>query len=245
MKYSVKIFDVLDSTNKYFEDLDISDIPEGSVVCTKSQRCGVGQQGNIWESEEGKNLTFSILLKPTFLPISDRYMLTKVVSLAMMDFLTKEMPDEHISIKWPNDIYVDKYKLAGILISNKFRGSCFNASIVGIGFNVNQTLFGKDIPNPISLKMITGKDYDLWKILSEILSLIAIRYEELQSRKTQAIDEKYLENLLYLNEERLYFYRDTLVTATIIDVGKEGFLHLKTSDNKSIVCDLKELRFIH
>ena len=93
--------------------------------------------------------------------------------------------------------------------------------------------------------MITGKDYDPWKVLSEILSFIAIRYEELQSRKTQAIDEKYLENLLYLNEERLYFYRDTLVTATIIDVGKEGFLYLKTSDNKSIVCDLKELRFIH
>jgi BirA family biotin operon repressor/biotin-[acetyl-CoA-carboxylase] ligase len=245
VKYNVEIFDVLDSTNKYFEEMDTSSVAEGSVVCAKSQRCGVGQQGNMWESEEGKNLNFSILLKPTFLPISDRYMLTKVVSLAMIDFLNKEIPGEPISIKWPNDIYVGQKKICGILISNKFRANCFNTAIVGIGFNLNQTMFGKDIPNPISLKMITGKDYDPSVMLSEILSSISVRYRELQYGKTEDLDGKYLENLLYLNKERQYFYKDTLVIGTITGVGQEGFLHLETSDNKTIVCNLKELRFIH
>ena len=245
MLYNVQIFDILDSTNKYLEAIDTSLVEEGLVVRAKCQNAGVGQQGNVWESESDKNLTFSILLKPSFLPIANRYMLTKVVSLAMVDFLKQEIHSEAISIKWPNDIYVGKNKICGILISNKFRAGRYNASIVGVGFNVNQTIFGSNIPNPTSLKLITGKDYEPGLILNGIMNHISERYDELKAGKVSELDEKYLANLLYLGEEREYYYRNNLVRGTIRNVTKEGFLLIETSDNKDIICDLKELRFIH
>lgn len=245
MQYNVQIFDVLDSTNKYLEAIDISSVEEGLVIRAACQNAGVGQKGNVWESEDYKNLTFSVLLKPIFLPIANRFMLTKVISLAMVDFLKQEIGTEAISIKWPNDIYIGKNKICGILISNKFRAGIYNASIVGVGFNVNQTIFGSNIPNPTSLKIITGTDYEPSVVLNNIMYHILSRYEELRSGKILELDEKYLANLLYLGNERNYYYRNNLIRGAIKDVTKEGFLLLETSDNKSITCDLKELRFIH
>lgn len=245
MRYNVQIFDVLDSTNKYLEEMDVSSVEEGLVVRAACQTAGVGQKGNVWESDGYKNLTFSVLLKPIFLPIANRFMLTKVISLAMVDFLKQEISTETISIKWPNDIYVGKNKICGILISNKFRAGIYKTSIVGVGFNVNQTMFGSNIPNPTSLKIIKGTDYELSVVLDSIMYHILTRYDELKSGKILELDEKYLANLLYLGEEREYYYRDNLIRGTIKDVTEEGFLLLETFDNKSITCDLKELRFIH
>jgi BirA family biotin operon repressor/biotin-[acetyl-CoA-carboxylase] ligase len=172
-------------------------------------------------------------------------MLTKVISLAMVDFLKQEISTETISIKWPNDIYVGKNKICGILISNKFRAGIYKTSIVGVGFNVNQTMFGSNIPNPTSLKIIKGTDYELSVVLDSIMYHILTRYDELKSGKILELDEKYRANLLYLGEEREYYYRDNLIRGTIKGVTEEGFLLLETFDNKSITCDLKELRFIH
>lgn len=245
MKYDIQIFETLESTNKYIENIDTNNIDEGYIVLAKQQTSGVGQQGNRWESEANKNLTFSLLLKPTFLPIADRYMITKAVSIAITDFLKQEIPNKTISIKWPNDIYVGKDKICGVLISNKFRGTTFNSTIIGIGFNVNQTIFSHDIPNPTSLKIITQKDYDLDTVLTKIYGNIECRYNELKEKKYNSIDKYYLENLLYLGEEREYYYKGEDIKATIIDVNKNGLLIIKTSDNKTIECDLKELVFIH
>lgn len=245
MKHIVQLFETLDSTNKYLENIDTSTVDEGYIVRAEHQTSGVGQQGNIWQSQANKNLTFSMLLKPTFLPIADRYMLTKAISLAMVDFLKAVLPNNFISIKWPNDIYVGKDKICGMLISNKFRGMSFNSSVVGIGFNVNQVQFGKDLPNPTSLKTITGNDYDLSAELKKIYDSITIRYEELRSGNYDKLDREYLENLLYFGEERGYYYKERPLSATIKGINKEGMLLLNTSDNKQIICNLKELRFIH
>jgi biotin-(acetyl-CoA carboxylase) ligase len=106
-------------------------------------------------------------------------------------------------------------------------------------------MFGSNIPNPTSLKIIKGIDYELNVVLDSIMHYILTQYEKLRSGKKTEIDEKYLANLLYLGEERNYYYRNNLIRATIKDVTEEGFLLLETSDNKSITCDLKELRFIH
>lgn len=245
MKYNIQLFETLDSTNKYLENIDISGIDEGYIVQTNRQTGGVGQQENRWESEPNKNLTLSLLLKPTFLPIADRYMITKAISIAITEFLKQEIPDKTISIKWPNDIYVDKNKICGILISNKFRGSTFKSAIIGIGFNVNQTTFSHNIPNPISLKIITGKDYKLNEVMDKICLHIAAWYYTLQQGDYNKLDRYYLENLLYLGEKREYIYKGKGIHATIIDVSKNGLLRIKNSDNKIIECDLKELMFIH
>lgn len=245
MKYNIQLFETLDSTNKYLENIDISGIDEGYIVQTNRQTGGVGQQENRWESEPNKNLTLSLLLKPTFLPIADRYMITKAISIAITEFLKQEIPDKTISIKWPNDIYVDKNKICGILISNKFRGSTFKSAIIGIGFNVNQTTFSHNIPNPISLKIITGKDYKLNEVMDKICLHIAAWYYTLQQGDYNKLDRYYLENLLYLGKKREYIYKGKGIHATIIDVSKNGLLRIKNSDNKIIECDLKELVFIH
>lgn len=244
MKYTIELFETLKSTNQYLESLEPTP-DEGRVIRAINQTGGVGQQGNVWKSEADKNLTFSILLRPTFLSIPDRFMLTKAISLAMVDYLRTVLPNSFVSIKWPNDIYVGKDKIGGMLIYNKFRGMSFNSSVVGIGFNVNQTLFSRDIPNPTSLKIITAKDYDLPTELTKICDSISVRYEELRNGNHAKLDKEYLENLLYLGQEREYYYKEKPLVATIEGVNKEGMLLLNTSDNKQIICDLKELKFIH
>ena len=167
MEYTIELLETLKSTNHYLDNLEPTPA-EGRVIMTTNQTGGVGQQGNVWESEAGKNLTFSLLLKPTFLPIASRFMLTKAISIAILDFLKQELPDQEVYIKWPNDIYFKNKKIAGILIKNEIKGMMMGTSIIGIGLNVNQESFDENLPNPISMKMITGKDYDLEFILNEI-----------------------------------------------------------------------------
>lgn len=244
MEYTIELFETLKSTNHYLENLEPTPY-EGRVIRTTNQTGGVGQQGNVWESEAGKNLTFSLLLKPTFLPIASRFMLTKAISIAILDFLKQELPDQEVYIKWPNDIYVGKKKLCGVLISTKFRGTTFNSAVIGIGFNVNQTLFSRDIPNPTSLKIITGRDYDLDAVLNDLLIKIDMWYEVLKTGNFDRLDSVYIENFLYLGQERDYYYKEKPLRATIIGVENNGFLRIKSLDNEEINCDLKELRFIH
>lgn len=108
----LRLFDSLESTNKYCELLDLTAVGEFTVVCAREQTAGIGQWGNVWHSEPGKNLTFSLVLKPTFLPFEQQYMLTKAVSLGVVDCLIPLLPEgQEVSIKWPNDIYIGMRKV--------------------------------------------------------------------------------------------------------------------------------------
>ena len=174
----LRLFDSLESTNKYCELLDLSAVGEFTVVCAREQTAGIGQRGNVWHSEPGKNLTFSLVLKPTFLPFEQQYMLTKTVSLGVADCLIPLLPvGQEVSIKWPNDIYIGMGKVCGILISNHVSGSSLSSSVVGIGLNVNQTAFPEWIPNPVSLKQVTGQEEALEPLLLRLVDCIAFRYE--------------------------------------------------------------------
>ena len=162
-------FNNIDSTNSYLQNLlekgeDVVD----NVVVTDFQTSGKGQGKNVWQSEDGKNLLFSIALDMSFLKAEDQFLLTQIVSVAMINVLKKYLPEENLFIKWPNDIYFNNKKIAGILIKNEIKGIMLGTSIIGIGLNVNQTSFDESLPNPISMKMITGKDYDLEEILLAI-----------------------------------------------------------------------------
>jgi BirA family biotin operon repressor/biotin-[acetyl-CoA-carboxylase] ligase len=167
-------FKTLASTNQYLqnllnEDADIAD----SIVVTDFQTSGKGQGKNVWQSEDGKNLLFSIALDMSFLKAENQFLLTQMVSVAMINVLKKYLPEESLFIKWPNDIYFKDKKIAGILIKNEIKGMMMGTSIIGIGLNVNQTSFDENLPNPISMKMITGKDYDLYELLSSISQLLS------------------------------------------------------------------------
>lgn len=137
------------------------------------QTAGRGQTGNGWESEANKNVLCSILLPPN----KNLYFLNIAVSVAIIRLLGGQY-----TIKWPNDIYYNDKKLAGILLENAISGNEVKYVIAGIGLNVNQTVFVSDAPNPVSLKQITGKEYniDQWmKDLFEAINSVLNEPEEL------------------------------------------------------------------
>lgn len=240
----IETFDSLPSTNQYCELLDLSQTEEFSVIYARQQTAGIGQRGNCWDSQPDKNLTFSLILKPTFLPAAEQYMLTKVVSLGITDCLQSLIPGGNIiKIKWPNDIYINDHKVCGILISNKLSRTHLSASIVGIGLNVNQTEFPSWVPNPISLKQITGEELFLRPLLENIVQAIQTRYRQLPTNP-DILDQEYLSRLLRLHQPARYLYHGEAITATIQGVNQYGHLLLTTSEGRPLTCQLKELTFL-
>lgn len=248
MRMNLKVFDSLESTNKYCELLDPSTVEEFTVICAKQQTAGIGQRGNHWHSESGKNLTFSLILKPTFLSVADQYQLTKVIALGITDCLRLFLPSHSdIKIKWPNDIYIGNKKVCGILTSNKIQHNSLSYSIVGIGLNVNQTLFPDWIPNPTSLQLVLGSELPLLQVLNSAVECISRRYNQLALCPTQpnpAIDNDYLSQLLQLGIQASYLFHDSPVKATIQGVNRFGHLELTTDSGVHLTCQLKELKYL-
>jgi BirA family biotin operon repressor/biotin-[acetyl-CoA-carboxylase] ligase len=232
----------VESTNNYAKQLILSNAAEeGTIVLTQFQKKGKGQQGNHWESEAGKNLLASIILYPKFLKAGKQFLLSKIVSLSIVEFLKNEIED--VSIKWPNDIYVGNKKIAGILIENSIKGSYLFNSILGIGLNLNQDKFLSDAPNPVSLKQLTGKEYDIEKVISGISELIELWYQKLQTGNFAEIDLAYLSFLFRNGEWCKYSKNGILFEAKILGVGEFGQLQLKDREEKVSEYQFKEIEF--
>lgn len=240
--YNILSYESLSSTQTYLIGKDLSELPEWTVLIAKNQTNGRGQSKNVWESEDGENLTFSILLKPFFINIANQFLITQVLSLGIYDFLSKHIQD--VFIKWPNDIYVKKNKIGGILVNNKLQGEDFTFSICGIGLNVNQTSFSYS-PNPTSMKIELGLNANLEVLLVELLNCIYYRYEILKSKKVSDYKDEYMSRLLYYNVWGRYEYEGFLVEAKILDVNQYGHLILMKRDETWIEADLKQLKFCH
>ena len=146
-----------ESTNKTLRE-GLESCDNLSVVAAREQTAGRGQGTHTWHSTKGMNLTFSMLYKPSDLLAADMILITCATTLGIRDYLL----DKGVTarIKWPNDIWVGDKKICGILIENILDGPRIRYSIIGIGFNLNETLWPADLPNPVSLKNITGEDYD-------------------------------------------------------------------------------------
>lgn len=242
-------FDTLESTNRYAELLDPKQTEEFSIIWAKQQTRGIGQRGNHWESASGQNLTFSIILKPTFLPIADQFILTQIISLGIINALREVMPNvcNDIKIKWPNDIYVGDQKICGILISNRIISNTLGFTIVGIGLNVNQTEFPDWVPNPISMAQVTGEFYQLDTLLKLVISHISELYVQLRegySSFLPNLHKQYLKDLLNYQIEASYRYKQKDVRATIIGTDRYGHLLLSLADGTQICCDLKEIQLL-
>ena len=173
------ILNEIESTNNYANQLILSNAAEeGTVVLTHYQIKGKGQGKNNWESEYGKNLLMSLILYPDFLPAESQFMISKIVSIALIEFLKNET--DLVSIKWPNDIYADDRKVAGILIENSIKGQNLSSSVLGIGLNLKQLIFTSDAPNPVSLGQITGKNYEIERVAKIVVELILKWYDKLK-----------------------------------------------------------------
>lgn len=203
---------------------------EGLVVTADDQFAGKGQQQKQWISEPGQNLIASILLLPKFLAPHQVFYLNKAVALAVRDALSTFV--DNVTIKWPNDIYYHKMKLAGILMENVLGANKVQQSIVGIGINVNQTSFNETLVNPISLKGISGNVYDRSEILAVLCSQLEKYYLQLRNGQFEIIDALYHNYLLGLNTEQSFIYKDKKIQASILRVSPAGKLILSASTEK-------------
>lgn len=147
MKSRIVWLDSCGSTNDALTEIDGAD--HGTVAVCRRQTAGRGQRGNKWESEPGKNLTFSILLCPD-IEARSQFEMSMLVSLAVADFIDAVLGRRAAKVKWPNDIYVADGKICGILIENRLSGTMLERAVAGIGINVNQTVFRSGAPNPVS-----------------------------------------------------------------------------------------------
>jgi BirA family biotin operon repressor/biotin-[acetyl-CoA-carboxylase] ligase len=233
------------STNQYaIKLLSKSKPPEGTVITTDEQSMGRGQIGSSWESAPGKNLTFSVILYPTFLAVSKQFALTQCFALAVADALDFFIPDS-LALKWPNDIYVGNKKLGGMLLQSSINQTQLLHAIIGVGINVNQELFLSDAPNPISLKQTLGKEVPLNSLMAILCSAMEKRYLQLRAGQFDTIRKDYLNRLYYFMEDRLYKRPDgNFFEGRIVDVLPDGKL-LMIHDKGEETFGMKELSFIH
>lgn len=228
MKNNIIWYNSLSSTNKVLSKLiENSKFDEFYCIATHYQSSGKGQGTNIWHSKANKNLLISVLLYPEYLPVENYFYLTKTVSVAIIQFLKKLTGIEQFKIKWPNDIYFEDKKLAGILIQNEIGHSTFNNCIAGIGLNLNQNKFPDFLPNPVSLNQITGKIYLTESLADELIDEIKWWFGCLRQNQFYEIDNFYQSNLYLLN---------TLATFTDNQQNKfQGKISSVASDGKLMV----------
>ncbi len=235
--------DVVDSTNNYAANLlSTTKVLDGTVIMAYFQDRGKGQRGNSWYSEPGKNLTFSLVLKPSFVKVEEQFILSKAVSLALCEYCEKAT-GKNAFIKWPNDIIVDQKKICGILIENQFRGKKLEHSIIGIGFNINQVDFG-EVTTATSLKLLTTEEKDISKELSDLLIFVEKYYLMLRNGRVKEVEEQYLESLLYHGDQKNYLVEGENFTTMILDVLPNGRLVTRTPQGKIKTFDFKEIEFI-
>ena len=234
------LLDCVDSTNSYARSH--AEWPDGTVITTREQQQGRGQQGNFWESEAGRNLTFSIVLKPTFIPPEEQFYLSKAISLGVADFLSVYL--DNVSIKWPNDIYVDDSKIAGILIEQSITGNIISQSIVGIGLNVNQTIFRSNAPNPTSIKLRAAREFNLHESLSHLCTYIENRYLQLQTDLIYEMNNDYMKRLYRLGIWSDFESQGERFKARIIKVEDSGRLILERMDGATDGFYFKEVSYV-
>ena len=234
-----------DSTNNYLMDWISREKPaEGTLVVTDCQTAGRGTDGSTWESEPYRNLTFSIILYPSFLPVEEQFYLNKFISLGLADCIAEALPGcDNIRIKWPNDIYIGDKKVAGTLIQNGVKSSRFEYSVIGIGLNVNQVSFRGDAPNPVSLKIIAGKEFILDDLLKLAISKIEQRYELLKQGGRLILDHDYLDLLYRMQKMDGFIYKGKKIIARITGLNRFGQLILEIPGVKIIECDQSEIKF--
>lgn len=236
--WKIKWFPELDSTNSELLR-HIQEYDNLSVIAAESQTRGRGQRGNSWSSAPGENLTFSILLKPSALQAKDFMSITFLAAAAVRDFLKGEgIPAQ---VKWPNDIYAGKRKLCGMLIENGLHQSRIAYSVIGIGLNLNQVCFPENIPNPTSMKLLTGREFKPMETLDKLLT-----YFDMDAlAHAEELRRNYLHGLFQKDVARQY--RDIAsgeeFTGTIKDVQPDGRLLMETPLGPKLF-SFKELSYI-
>lgn len=223
------------------KQLDINWIDDILLLYTDYQIGGRGLGHNSWESELGKNILLSFYLKNEILA-ANQFVINQFFALSVSKMLSQYL--EKVQIKWPNDIYVEDKKIAGILIEHTIRNQSIFDTILGVGININQTQFSESIPRPTSLKILKGKEYDV-KTLIQLLNYCFREYYEIFLQKDyERINKEYLGQMYRFGIWSNYSIGGIEVKARITGIDKFGRLCLEDCHQKQIFCGFKEVEFL-
>ncbi len=212
----------------------------GSVVYTLNQSAGRGCGGNSWESEPGKNIAMTMVLGDMAVEVVQQFAISMAVALGCYDYLSKYV--QNVSVKWPNDIYVGEKKIAGILIEHSVSGMSLMRSLCGVGLNLNQDIFYSDAPNPVSLKLLTGNDYDVRTELRSLVECIAVRLEyvsDFQKLRVEFMEHLYRRDGIYSWQDQ-----DGEFEAKINCIDNYGCLQLELENGEIRTYGYKAVRYV-
>ena len=240
--------DTADSTNSWVISHE-KELPQTALVYCNTQTAGRGQRGNSWESAPGKNITASLIFHPKNFPAQDQFAISESIALGIVDFLKKLGVEARI--KWPNDIYVEDKKICGILVEHAVVGQNIYRTVAGMGININQTEFVSDAPNPVSLKQLTGKHYDIAEMVEKLAGELQRNITSLQDleefRKGEGYHSAFLDSL-WRNDGNFHPFFDRKaneeIYAKIYEVAPSGVLTLRARSGENREYYFKEVEFL-
>lgn len=230
-KFNIIKLDAIASTNDWLKDKFLSgNCSDKDVLWVKNQTQGRGQRNKIWESEPGKNLTFSLFKEFANLGAQYSFLINCAVTLSIIRALD-DVTNIDLKLKWPNDILSGKKKIGGVLIENMVKGERIVNSIIGIGINVNQKQFFA-LPHASSLLLKSGKKFEIADLLERILKFLDVYLEIVSQNKGQELLEQY-ESLLFLKGEKINFRNPSeRFKGNIIGVTENGLLKVQKTSGK-------------
>jgi len=242
MKRKIIRLNEIDSTNRYLREYQETEDEEMIVAVADYQTAGKGQGVHTWESEDGKNLLFSIQVHPHWVPVRRQFVLSMAEALALKDALDSYV--DGITLKWPNDVYWNDKKISGTLIETSVDSKGIKTCIFGTGVNVNQTVFRSDAPNPVSLAQILGHEVDREEVLQKILDAFERYYELLRRADYQDVSGIYHLALYRRKGYHRYQDADGEFEGAFVEVEDDG--HLILHDKKGVIRSYAfgELKFI-
>lgn len=239
----IHFFDTLESTNLYAQEgIKNKKIISNCTIAAKFQSSGKGQRSSKWMSKHGENLLFSLVLFHKNIYVDQAFYISKITSLALQEFLSN-MTEGQVKIKWPNDLYIGRRKVAGILIENNILGNKINTSVIGIGLNVNQSVFEPSI-NATSIFLESGQTYNLTELLESFIEYFRKWLKFYQTGEKKIISKKYISQLYGMGERRNFMDEDGIFNGKIIYVEENGQIRLRKENGFQKIYDVKEIQFI-
>jgi len=244
--YNYIFLQSVSSTNLFAGDL-VRSASESQKYFIRAgyQTHGMGQGGSGWESDANMNILVSIVLKPSGILPENQFFITQAVSVGIMSAVGKIIDRNKLAVKWPNDIYYDENKLAGMLISNIISGSDLQWTIIGIGLNVNQTVFPTHVPRPVSLSLITGQVHDIEGLAHEMLCAIDQNLAQISlPAGTEKMEQAYHQSLFRLNKWADFSIGGEVKRAKILGVAPYGLLQIETESGEVESFGFKQIEFL-
>lgn len=242
MKTKIIRLDEIDSTNRYLKELAEYEEDALTIAIADYQTAGKGQGTHSWEGERGKNLLFSLLVCPRWVPVRKQFLLSEAGALAIKDALDSYA--DGFTLKWPNDVYWNDQKISGTLIETAIDSKGIKRCVFGVGVNINQEIFVSDAPNPVSLCQIVGHKVDREEVLQRIIEAFDKYYELL--RRADYMDVSGIYHLSLYRRKGYHWYedKDGKFEGAFVEVEDDGHLILHDKQGTIRSYTFGEVRFL-